>query len=316
MRQTKTETKSKGTVAGEELVEHCSMPAAVATESTGLVCGAAGKQPLKLVMALLLSAAAAWLGAVTVHVGYDWGYHLIASLYGQAAEANQGVMAFTSLLCSIIPMLFGLFLGYFKAAAGAKRGWILAGAAVVLLFLTLVVFSGSPPDFLIHPLRTAGQTVCGLGAYLGGLIGGQSVYRSLSERMRRPIVALLPAMAAFLPMAVACSLVAVDFRLELAAYSFLSLAAAAVSVRLSGAKRWSSVLSIALISILPLVLANMLNLFGNLLSLALDTVAMGAGLGWRALLSAVLISTVALGSALLGGIVGRRKVQDGQAHQV
>ncbi len=307
MKQTKSETKNTWKVVADEvLVDSSSFPATARTGSTGLNQVPDRLPPHKLLMAILLSALAAWCGAMAVHVGYDWGYQLIAKLIGQAAEASQGVMAFTSLICSIIPMLFGLFLGYFKAASSAKKSWTIAGTSVVLLFLALLVYSGNPPDFLIHPIRTVIQTVLGLGAFFAGLLGGQNVYRSLRERMSRPIRALLPAMVVYLPLAVASLLLNLDFRLELALYCLLTMLGALLSVRLSGAKRWGSTLSIALVSILPIALANLLNICGNLLSLSLDAVGIGAGLGWRALLSAVLISAVALSSALAGGLIGHR----------
>lgn len=307
MRQTKNETKTTWKVVADDgLAESHALPATACPQSTSLSTMAERVPPHKLLMAILLSALSAWCGAMAVHVGYDWGYQLIAKLVGQAAEASQGVMAFTSLICSIIPMLFGLFLGYFKAAAGARKFWTVAGTSVVVLFLALIVYSGNPPDFLIHPVRTSVQTVLGLGAFFAGLLGGQNVYGSLRERMNRPIRVLLPAMVVYLPLAVASLLLNLDFRLELALYSILTMLGAFLSVRLSGAKRWGSTLSIALVSTLPIVLANLLNLFGNLLSLSLDTVGIGAGLGWRALLSAVFISTVALSSALAGGLIGHR----------
>jgi hypothetical protein len=50
----------------------------------------------------------------------------------------------------------------------------------------------------------------------------------------------------------------------------------------------------------PIFVCNALNVILNLLSLAFESVGMGADLGWRALLSAVLINCVAYLSMYVG----------------
>lgn len=232
------------------------------------------------------------------HIGYDWGYRLIEQVIGQTSGVSQGVTAAYSLVYMIMPASFALYFGYLKAYCAGGRLWNFTLHGLLISFAVFVLCSGDIRGLALHPTE-------GIWALSGILVSsllfhfGQKVFHTLENRLLKPAVALFAPVFAFLPTALAAT-AGLDYRIELVFFVCSLATGAFASAYLARARRLSSALSMGLVATLPVTLSNFFNVGGNLLSIVLDGLSAGAGLGFRAFLSASLIITAAFAAIISG----------------
>jgi hypothetical protein len=244
-----------------------------------------------------------------VRSGYDWGYQVVDLLFGQGESVykgevlfsqdsalNQGVMANFSIAHVVLPVCLGiLFAGRVRAKHSVKLGWVIAlTVAAAVLWDSLISTSD---DLHVRVLEVLLAPICGVAAY-GLTRWNRSHWRisnlNLPELWNLPVLATLAVTAAICLFAQSENL----FPLELCSYAG-GIYLISYWCRTDSKSKWAD-LENTLLVLSPIFVCNVLNVVLNLISLALDSVKLGADLGWRALLSAVLINTVALAFLFLG----------------
>jgi hypothetical protein len=257
---------------------------------------------LKSIGAVLLSAAVGFGGAMLVDLGYDWGYiYANMVLHGQAF--NQGNLALMTLPYLLFP-LFGFWsLGYLTR--NEKRALLpfLVGILGSALMYWYVPVEGTPVANVVWPsvaLITASAS----------FICSRRLFRFLQSRMNASVI-YMPAAVALLCTAV-CTLPVklFDFELpkgpglEMGLYSLLLAAVACFAARGAHPRGTIGGAFAGVLAVLPIMVANAINVGGNLLSLGLDQLHFGADLGPSALLSATFIAVSAIVACVAGGAAG------------
>jgi len=258
-----------------------------------------------LVAAISVAAVLAFTGTMAVHLGYDWGYKLVDSLFGQPDGANQGICADFSLMFLIMPLFFGLAFGWTKKAWGGTQRWLSVGSFVMLgTLIGLDIWGNMFEDSLFAATLWIGA---GLLFNAFGIWFGERTYSALRLRIRiLPLVAC--AVFASVSMAAAVFVLAdsANFLLELALYAGLIALAGGWAARFGKAHTRSAAVLIAATATLPIAIANLLNISANIICLILDSLGIGPSLGWHALLSAAFITLAAVGASTIGGLIGFR----------
>ena len=259
--------------------------------------------PLSIVASCLVS------GAFTciVQMGYDLGYRLIELIFGQTSGSQQGMMALQTLIYAVAPVTFGLSFGAFKSRLqGSRKAWSFLGFLAPCLFAVVMSClshdQGNSDDIWIQCLWIGVATSLDVLS----ISFAEKFVNYLGSRMRitslllTGTVALAPLvlMSHFIQLAPFRSqelILAAEIALYLACLfipAFYGAACTKVNDKIGALFAGSLV-------VLPLILCNFLNVGGNLLSLALDTVGAGAHLSWHALASALALSTLSF-VALIG----------------
>jgi len=267
---------------------------------------------LTYLVGLLLGLGFAYGACAFVHLGYDLGYRLVELSAGQPSPqaANQGWVAIMSMPALIFPSFLGLFLGLQKRRLGGSRRWYAALALLVLATFALAFADQRSSDLK----EAGGHLLCLLSAVCSAFAcfaAGDKLYGEIARRLN-PARILLPALLYLIPSTIyallsAAEILALPFSCaqEIALYILLLAVPTALASRLTRARTVGSALAVAAIGSLPIQLANLFNVAGNLVSLSLDTVNLGANLGWRALLSAVIIILLSASATAAGAILGR-----------
>jgi hypothetical protein len=257
---------------------------------------------LKTAGTVLLSGVIGYGGCILVNLGYDWGY-LYANKLSWGHECNQGSMALMSLAYLIFPLLSFWTLGYLTR--NATKVWtslLLAFGGLAVLYPNLPV-DGS---FLLNAIwALAAGVTAGLSFF-----ASHKLFKFLQRRLD-PTVIFRP--AAFVFTAASASALALTYfdsklpqspGFELALYSGAVMLIAHAASRCAHPKGTIGGAFAGVLATSPLLLANALNVGGNMLSLGLDNIRLGADLGPSALVSALLISLSAIAASILGGAIG------------
>ena len=229
-----------------------------------------------------------------VRAGYDWGYKLVALLFQQTSALNQGIIANFSIAHVVFPVCVGiLFAGRVRATHAFKLKWILllsiAGAAV---WDSLV-----DDDLFLRAAEVLLAALCGVVAY--GLTRWNRSRNRISN-LSLPELWNVPILGTLLASSAICAVSSSDrlFPLEICTYA-AGILLISYLCRSRERSIWADLES-ALLVLSPIFVCNALNLVGNILSLGLDVFGVGAELGWRALLSALIINLVAFAALVLG----------------
>ncbi len=261
---------------------------------------------LRALGAWLVCGLLAYGGCAFVHMGYDWGYYLVEKWLGQPSPGavNQGVMALHSLTHIIFPMFAGMYCGIATAISRRQRLGEVGALALgcVPLFVDSLGGGSRDPLAMLSALIPIGT------AYLFFRFGF-STFRFLQQRLK-PLQLYIPGLLVVVPSAV-YGLIASNgmgsglaYWQEALLYSTAIAASSAIAARLTRAADAEVGVLAGAIANSPILLANLINLVGNLGSLLLDRFHVGADLGWSALASAIAISTLCLASLLVGGALG------------
>jgi hypothetical protein len=271
------------------------------TRSTALLM-ASLVATLRLSAALLLSAAFAYVAYMAVQLGFDWGYKLVERMFGQTAQADQAVTASYALVIAVIPCVFGLVFSFFKSALSGTRRWHAAYIIATLSYSTVVCL----PNNVHHLFSSLEELLPVIFGLMAGLIGsstGAWIYGALRKRMRLvPVV--LSGLAALLPMVLYVLLSPMTLVVGLAIYSISIIMGSACAAYFASPRDRVGAILMAMVALLPIILVNFGNVTCNLISLGLDNLHVGFELGWRALLSACLISLWTFVCAGIGGSFG------------
>jgi hypothetical protein len=253
--------------------------------------------------ALLSSAALAVPGAQSVQLGYDWGYKLVEALFRQPEANAQGSWAIFSLPMIITPLFFGMTFGYFKQLLSGSWRWSVAAPLAALIWVLALAhgdysfFSDELPWLFISLL-----------CYLAGATLSEAISRQLHPRLKlgRVVVTGVFCLALVSGAGYYAQDASLNWTSELALYAGLLFAAGVLAALLARVRNRTAALAIALLACAPFVLANLANMFTTSISLALDQFEWGLHLGWRALLSATIITSTGFLSCALGGLCGLR----------
>ncbi len=249
-----------------------------------------------ILLALITSAALALLHTITVHAGYNWGYGLIEQICGQPEGEVQGIWSLTSLGIVVLPGAFGLAFGAHRAHQnGTGKGWLISP-----FVLAAIIPSGSIALVWSEPSLFDWFWAIALGAVsscclLAGLQIGKWVYSELKKRMKAPQMFLWTSLA-LLPFAIFNFVPGPSsLPVEVAVY-FLSISVGAgIAAYVARSRNFSAAAIAGSFAMLPILLANFMNVASNVLSMAVDT------LEWRALASAIAISSVTAAALCAGG---------------
>jgi hypothetical protein len=259
---------------------------------------------VRLVAALVAAGAVAVAGHQAVSLGYDWGYYLVEKLFGKSQDAVQGLEAIYSLAFCIAPLFFGCAFGCLREAWSGSVRWNIA--AVVSNIVCLFLMLGPPQALDESNLEEFVWLAFAVPSVLGGLWIGRRIYSTLRTRVKiHPVLAGTSVGLMILAIAGGWSTEAGHpWDLEMLIYGgIVTLVGASAAVCARARDKTAGVI-LAMIAVLPILLANLLNVSANIICLGLNAFGWGPDLGWRALLSATLISTVALASCVLGGSLG------------
>src|SRR5271165_3654409 len=94
----------------------------------------------RLPAAVIMSGGGAYFILLAAHLGFDWGYKLVDSLFGQTAKADQAITASLALAFIVMPIGFGLLLGFFKSAWSGKRLWYATNIVFTLGYSVFACF--------------------------------------------------------------------------------------------------------------------------------------------------------------------------------
>jgi hypothetical protein len=259
---------------------------------------------LKTLGTVLFSGLVAYGGCVLVNLGYDWGYIFANRLVTTTAYpccSNQGQMAVMSLQYIIFPLIAFWSMGYLTRNEKNVIWPLLLGAVGTTIAYYHLPFVGSS---ISEKALWPGVAV--LTAALS-FIGSRRLFKFLQFRMN-------PA-AMFTPVAVTCVAafacmvfyLVCDWQLphnEVFETGLYAVLLAAVGYLASRAVKPSGTAGGAFagfLAALPILVANAMNIGGNLLSLGLDHFSLGANLGYSALASSCMISMAAILACTAGG---------------
>lgn len=271
------------------------------TEGLKALTGAA-LQTAKLGAAVFLAGMAAWCATALTSIGFDWGYELVGKVAGQP-DSPQGVVAAMALWFVVMPTAFSLAFACLKTAWRGSWLWNLIPALMITSFsiYDMVTLEATAEDLLSFTPWAGSALVVSTAS----LLLGSKIYQWLSARTNAAPV-ILPGFLVCLPAGVLLWAHDNNFAwtLELVCYATALLLAGFAAAFAGKTTRFSYGAAFALISTLPLILPCLLNVGGNVISLALDSLGAGAQLGWRALFSAAIIAIVSIASAISGGLGG------------
>lgn len=267
---------------------------------------------IKLIVALAVSAVFAFVANCAIQVGYDWGYHLVERFAGQVYESNQGWGAIYSSLFFAMPMFFGFAFGCFQRAWNVTRrvrtaSFTLALAAILSWCGCLML--GSDDFSVVAKLCWTLPSIL-FGAF--GLWLGFHYYRELRRRVH---------LRTLLIFGIGCLMIVGSpklFQADVPYIAELFLCTTALFATGAGVSYFarprhrSGAVLMSFASMFPILIANILNIVGNLLCLSLDCFGVGPHLGWRALASALFINILTFGAATYGGLFGFKLLQKRQ----
>jgi hypothetical protein len=224
---------------------------------------------------------------------------------GQPTGSAQGMAAIESLFFLIMPMYFGLAFGCFRAVWSGSRTRTVYGLLTAFCSVVVLAVLASKSMLTQAPIETA---VWSLVAAFFGVIGlaiSHYYYGLLRPRVRvRALVACATATVGLLAAAWALVSESSNFIVELLLYCLVIMTASAWAADFGRARHKSGAILLAFTASLPITLANLLNLLGNIICLVLDRFHVGPGLGWEALVSAAAINAIAILSVTYGGLIG------------
>lgn len=253
---------------------------------------------LKFLGVILLAIAFAYFNTNMIALGFDWAYDLIAAIAGQNQELNQGLMSINALRFAGFPLGIGVYIAFAEIFLERKSTKLWLG--ITLALCTLPVFFDMWLEFRsIHVQDIVFQQIpCVLAiGTLSFLLTRRLIARVAT--FADPMIMLKASLIYLVPNAIATFLNMTDlidlergYLEELFAYAILLFATGAVALKKTKPKNKIELLLICLLATIPLAYANVLNVAGNLLSISLDTIHMGANLSGQALFSSLLISIV------------------------
>ncbi len=238
-----------------------------------------------------------------VKVSYDWGYRVVEAAFGQpsAQAGNQGVMALFSVAHIVLPVCLAVVLSTLvKARQATKLVTLLLFSMLGTLAWDFGIFRSSG-DFAEQMAGCAVTALSALTSYwLANLIlaKNRKIFSERLSALSRPVVLTLSFSAG---VCLAVSFLN-DFSRYLLPLEILWYAGTIFMVGYlsnSSARDFGVQIRAGLLVLAPIFVCNLINIAANLVSLFLDTFGAGASLGWRALLSAILINVVAYTSLVL-----------------
>lgn len=256
-----------------------------------------GKSFLRLSACVAASSIAAWSLTSFLYYGFDCGYRVVQLLAGQP-DSPQAMVAGQGLAYLALPATFALVLGFLKVRTGGHESWLLAILAMVAGIAGLeFAIDMQPANIISLAPWVALATVLSLAAWLLG----KTVASELSAHSDSLCI-VAPALAMFLPAGIFfwAGEVQPGLPLELAFYFVLVTGSATVAAFIGRGKHFFDCLTVAALALSPLLLCLMFNVGACLVSLYLDIFDHGLGIGWRALLSASLLSFYTATAICLG----------------
>lgn len=240
-----------------------------------------------------------------VRGGYDWGYAFVDMLVKQEHGVNQGIVANFSLAHLVFPVCFGILVaGRVRGNHATKLKWILA-----VSMIGAVVWDSLVDDDLF--LRAAEVLLAGASGVVAYLLTRWNRARLRVSNLNLPELWNLPVLGTLIGSSTIVAFTASEklYSVELITYAAAIGLISYLSRSPVRSKRPD--FENALLVLSPIFVCNALNVGLNLLSLAFDPFHLGADLGWRALLSAVLINCVAYVS-LFAGLHLPKKIGPGE----
>jgi len=269
-----------------------SLPVVVKTETRTSVLEQARKiSSFRTVTALAIMTVSS---VFLIRGGYDWGYKIVDFMFGQQRALNQGIIANFSIAHIVFPVCFGILIaGRVRGEHATKLKWILA----VSIIGAAVWDSLVDDDLFFRAAEIAVAAASGVVAYL---LTRWNRARLRVSNLNLPELWNWQVLGTLIVSSTIVAFTSTErwFPVELIAY--------AGSIGLISYLSRSSVRSkrpdfeSALLVLSPIFVCNSLNVILNLISMALDPAKLGADLGWRALLSALLINCVAYAALYLG----------------
>lgn len=263
-------------------------------------------QGVVLIIAALMAAAGA---SALTRFGYDWGYHVVDKLVGQPSSDQLTGAAMLGFW--FVPgITVGIFLGYIEKARKSAL-WRMLVAPMCLIsifapFLYVALHEGGLSlndfrlDFGLPEYASLGAAmIVGYGVnYLARHIYAQLKMRTHVIRLTGSLLVGLFAMLLCDPKWMSETPIAFSIY---ASVLFGVGVVSALALKVKNAKAgWAA----ALVATLPVTLFDLTNVLFTLTFMATNAFGFGLRLGWRATMSAVVITFVSVLAASLGGLLG------------
>jgi hypothetical protein len=238
--------------------------------------------------------------AALANMGYNWGYHLVEHMVGQP-QSDQFIGACVLSGVFVPAIAAGFSLTYFESALG--KNW---HSAILLPFFICgcaFIQNGMPSQW--------SDVVSCLPYLLGALIPAyasrfiaKKIYPELAMRINAK--RFLACIAFTLWAAYSLRSIHWDDKwlLQCFTYCAFMFCTAATAAILARAKTASAGFTAGFFVSLPVTVADIANVVLNVGCLSLNTFGMGWQLGWRALLSALIITICSIVLSGLGGVCG------------
>jgi hypothetical protein len=261
-----------------------SLPMVVKTETRTAVLEQAKKiSTVRMVVALSIMTVSSVL---LVRGGYDWGYKIVEVMFGQQRAFNQGMLANFSVAHVVFPVCLGILIaGRVRGNHSTKLFWILIVSMVGAAAWDGLLNS----DLFLRAGEVVLAAVSGVAAYF---VTRWNRARLRVSNLNLPDLWNLKILGTLIISSAIVTAAATErlFPIELFAYAG---AIGTISYLSRSSMRYKRPeFENALLVLSPIFVCNALNVALNLLSLAFEPLGLGADLGWRALLSAVLINCV------------------------
>lgn len=229
-----------------------------------------------------------------VRGGYDWGYQFVDLLFKQDHGVHQGLIANFSLAHIVFPVCFGMLIaGRVRGNHVTKLKWILA-----VTMISAAVWDSLIDDDLF--LRAAEILLAGASGVVAYLLTRWNRARLRVSNLNLPELWNLPVLGTLIVSSAIVACTATEKFLALELFTYAGAIGLISYLSRSPVRSKRPDFENALLVLSPIFVCNALNVVLNLISLAGDQFNLGAELGWRALLSAVLINCVAFASLYVG----------------
>ncbi|MGH9550789.1 MAG: hypothetical protein ACRD3W_15515 [Terriglobales bacterium] len=266
---------------------------------------------------VLVCCVASFAMCVYVKLGYDWGYRLVQTYFGQPNHQamNQGMVALLTLAHVVFPLNLGLAFACFKRYFGTPKYWrrvLLSCMAGETLFWYWALSMGSSEGPFLISWCLFGFAV----AYFSFTIGYSVLQRFFTHwnvqdggfiniRATFPLCTLYLVPSFILGVFAFLNVGDLDrtpLGLEMCFFALPLMVLGFRAARHSQSIRMSFKAACMVLS--PFMVANVLTLIGTTICCLLDLVHLGPDLGWRAAYSALLINGLTLGATILGCTLG------------
>lgn len=310
----KEETRFKSIVGDPYASEAQWLPACAMVSDHSISVGTEAKPLLAKFGIFCLTLSCCYIAAFAftkaVDIGYDWGYHLVDKVIGQTHRDNQGIIANVSLAFGILPLSFGMFFGSTIAKNRSWRFWMPLGIFLSFASSALACIAVDSWSFFLQTITNREFWFYDASIFTMGIVGlsiGKQVALAIDKKFHiKPVLAAMSLQAAIFGSLLCFHGHTIKPIVEVLVYAAALFWSSLLCSYLSKPRDKFNAIAFPALAAIPIIVANFFNVLMNVVSLSLDQISFGLELGVQALLSSILISTLAAISIAAGGLSGQQ----------